>query len=326
MVQTIDIEVVLNLIIFAMFFTIASTELMAASAIIFKYKESEKKVFKFLIPIWEVTGTFFVFYVVNLEGLMPDVLPLLAYSFISYILILLILYVLRNTLIISAENLWKRKNRIINRRLLYSAYAIVTFVLGAMIVMIYAAFIGGHGLNFNAETFNLISFITFLPDDGFIIGIAILFFGLAAVYYGLDVNPFLPFIVTTMGMLLSGISIFEMGDTNNSTLFIIPIIFTLSIPLLWMFNKTKNIAENKLVFQGLLSISIFFLAYSQYPYLLGKNLLITSVLNNSAMQTQMFYATLIGGAILLVLTYFFFDIYFGNSQNENQEPIAEGEN
>jgi cytochrome d ubiquinol oxidase subunit II len=317
MVQPVNIEVVLNLIIFSVFFTVAATELMAASAILFRYKESEKKVFRFLLPIWEITGTFFVFYVVNLEGLAPDVLPLLAYSFISYILIFLILYVLRNTVIVSAENIWK--NSRVNRRLLYSAYAVVTFVLGAMVVMIYASFLGGHGLNYTAETFSLVSFLKFLPDDGFVIGIAVLFFGLAAVFYGLDVNRFLPLIVTAAGMIIAGISLLGLGDSNNTALFAIPVIFTLLLPLLWIFPGTRYIAEKKLVFQGFIAISVFFLAYSQYPYLLGKTLLIPSILNNSAMQTQMFYATIIGGVILLLLTYFFYDIYYESNKNDKRE-------
>ena len=317
MVQPVNIEVVLNLIIFSVFFTVAATELMAASAILFRYKESEKKVFRFLLPIWEITGTFFVFYVVNLEGLAPDVLPLLAYSFISYILIFLILYVLRNTVIVSAENIWK--NSRVNRRLLYSAYAVVTFVLGAMVVMIYASFLGGHGLNYTAETFSIVSFLKFLPDDGFVIGIAVLFFGLAAVFYGLDVNRFLPLIVTAAGMIIAGISLLGLGDSNNTALFAIPVIFTLLLPLLWIFPGTRYIAEKKLVFQGFIAISVFFLAYSQYPYLLGKTLLVPSILNNSAMQTQMFYATIIGGVILLLLTYFFYDIYYESNKNDKRE-------
>ncbi|EQB70919.1 MAG: hypothetical protein AMDU1_APLC00044G0057 [Thermoplasmatales archaeon A-plasma] len=77
MVQIIHPEVGLNLAIFAMLFAILSTELMAASAILFKYRESEQKVFRYLVPIWEVTGTFFVFYVVNLEALIPSALPLI---------------------------------------------------------------------------------------------------------------------------------------------------------------------------------------------------------------------------------------------------------
>ena len=41
--------------------------------------------------------------------------------------ICLILYVLRNASIISAEYIWKNRN--INRRFLYSIYAIITFAL-----------------------------------------------------------------------------------------------------------------------------------------------------------------------------------------------------
>lgn len=324
MVQPVNIEVVLNLIIFSIFFTVATTELMAASAILFKYKESEKKVFGFLLPIWEITGTFFVFYMVNLEGLAPVVLPLLAYSFISYILIFLILYVLRNTVIASAEHIWKKSR--VNRRILYSAYAVVTFVLGAIVVIIYSAFLGGHGLDFSAETFNLVSFLEFLPDDGFVLGIAILFFGLAAVFYGLNVNRFLPLIVTAIGIIIAGISLLEFDNTDNVYLLIIPIILILSIPLTWIFSRTKFIIEKKLVFQGIMAISLFFVAYSQYPFLLGKTLLVTSILNDTEMQTQMFYATVIGGAILLILTYFFYDTYYESKKGDKQESDGNVQN
>ncbi len=320
MVQIIHPEVGLNLAIFAMLFAILSTELMAASAILFKYSESERRVFRYLVPIWEVTGTFFVFYVVNLEALIPSALPLIAYSFISYILLFLILYVLRNASIISAEYLWK--NRRINRKFLYSMYAVITFVLGAMILIIYTAFISGKGIDYSRMTFNLFAFAAFLPDDGFIIGSAILLFGLASIFYGLEVNRYLPPLVVITGMIVAGVSFIYLGNMASPYDLAVPVILTVLVPLLWLFRRTRAIVQNKIIFQGLIAVSVFFLAYSQYPYLMGKSLNILNLLNNNAMQTQVFYTTVIGGAILLLLTLMYFDVAF---KKEELNPAQKSE-
>ena len=303
-----------------MLFAILSTELMAASAILFKYRESERKVFRYLVPIWEVTGTFFVFYVVNLEALIPSALPLIAYSFISYILLFLILYVLRNASIISAEYIWK--NRQINRRFLYSIYAAITFVLGAMILVIYTAFISGRGIDYSRMTFSLSAFASFLPDDGFIIGSAILLFGLGSIFYGLDVRRFLPPVVIIAGMVIAGISFVYLGNLNDPYVLAVPVILTILVPVLWLSGKTRAIVQNKIVFQGLMAVSVFFLAYSQYPDLMGKSLNILSLLNNNAMQTQVFYTTVIGGIILLLLTLMYFDVAF---RKEERNGVKQSE-
>ena len=323
MVQIIHPEVGLNLAIFAMLFALLSTELMAASAILLKYRESERKVFRYLVPIWEVTGTFFVFYVVNLEALIPSALPLIAYSFISYILLFLILYVLRNASIISAEYIWK--NREINRRFLYSIYAIITFVLGAMILVIYTAFISGRGIDYSRMTFSLSAFASFLPDDGFIIGSAILLFGFGSIFYGLDVRRFLPPVVIIAGMAIAGVSFVYLGNLNNPYALAVPVILTVLVPVLWLSGKTRAIVQNKIVFQGFLAVSVFFLAYSQYPDLMGKSLNILGLLNNNAMQTQVFYTTVIGGIILLLLTLMYFDVAFrkGERNRDQQSESAD---
>ncbi|MDS0256164.1 hypothetical protein ApAK_00460 [Thermoplasmatales archaeon AK] len=319
MVQIIYPEIGFNLAILAMFFAILSTELMAASALLFKYKESQHKVFRYLIPIWEVTGTFFVFYVVNLEALIPSALPLIAYSFITYILIFLILYVLRNASIIFAEYIWK--NRGINRRFLYSTYAVITFILGAMILVIYTAFISGRGMDYSRMTFNFSAFISFIPDDGFIIGSAVLLFGFSSIFYGLDVNRVLPPIVIIAGMAIAGVSFVYLGNLNNPYVLAVPIILTVLVPVLWFYDKTRNVVQNKIVFQGIMAVSVFFLAYSQYPYLLGKSLNLLSLLNNDAMQTQVFYTTLIGGVILLLLSLMYFNVALRKNEKDIVQQI-----
>lgn len=301
------IEVALNAAIFSMFFAMISSELMAASAIIFRYEESVSKVFKFLVPIWEVTGTFFVFYAVNIEALVPDALPFIAYTFTPYILVFLILYIGRNSSIISAEYIWK--NRIVDRKMLYRIYAIVTYALGIMILIIYTAVISGSGVGFSSNSFSLYSFISFLPDDGFIIGSAIILFGLASVFYDLDVKNYLPFAVMVLGMLIAAPSLIALNDLTDEYLLIPAGILTIFPAILRLFPGYRSLASNKLLVQALLASSSFLIIFSAYPWILGRSLNITTLLNSSVMQQQIFYTTIIGGILLLIMTIVFFRVF-----------------
>ena len=306
------IEIALNAAIFSMFFAMISSELMAASAIVFRYEESTSKVFKFLVPIWEVTGTFFVFYAVNIEALVPDALPFIAFTFTPYILVFLILYVGRNSAIISAEYIWR--NRIISKKMLYRVYAVITYILGLMILVIFTAVISGAGVGFSNNSFNLFSFISFIPDDGFIIGSAVILFGLASVFYDLRVRDYLPIAVIIVGMLVAGPSLLAMHDLTDKYLLIPAAVLTIAPAVLRIFPKYRFIASSKLLIQGFLASSSFLIIFSLYPWLLGRSLKITTLLNSSVMQQQIFYTTIIGGILLLMLTIVFFRVFSHVSQ------------
>ncbi|MCL4345996.1 MAG: hypothetical protein M1496_06530 [Candidatus Thermoplasmatota archaeon] len=308
-----NVEVLLNGIIFGMFFAIISTELMAASAILFRYEESTRKVFYYLVPIWEITGTFFVFYVVNVEALIPDALPILAYSYIAYILIFIVIYILRNLSIVSAEFIFRNRFNV-NRKTLYSIYAIITYILGFFVLVIYTSLMSGHGLNITARTFNMGAFLSYLPDDGFIIGSAVVLFGLASIFYGLDVNTILSLGVTVAGLIIAGASFLAINDISNIYLMIASGIVTISIPIIYMIPQLKNYMSNKIIFQGFLALSAFMLFYSVYPDLASKAVNVNTLLNNSAMQTQIFYATMIGGTLLLILSLVFFRVWVRSSK------------
>ena len=123
------------------------------------------------------------------------------------------------------------------------------------------------------------------------------------------------------GMVIAGVSFVYLGNLNNPYVLAVPVILTILVPALWLSGKTRAIVQNKTVFQGLLAVSVFFLAYSQYPDLMGKSLNILSLLNNNAMQTQVFYTTIIGGVILLLLTLMYFDVAFRKEErNRVQQP------
>jgi cytochrome d ubiquinol oxidase subunit II len=315
-------EVFLNGVIFAMFFAIISTELMAASAIIFKYEESTRKVFYYLVPIWEITGTFFVFYVVNVEALIPDALPILAYSYISYILIFIVIYITRNVSIISAEFIFKNKWKI-NRRMLYSLYAIMTYVLGFFVLVIYTSLMSGHGLNITTRTFNMGAFLGYLPDDGFILGSAIVLFGMASIFYRLEVNAILSLVVTVLGLIVAGVSFVVINDVSNVYLMVASGIVTVAIPVLYIIPQLKQYISDKIIFQGFLAVSAFLLFYSVYPNLSSKAINVNTLLNNSAMQTQIFYATLIGGTLLLIMSLVFFRIWLKSSKMHMEAGAGE---
>jgi hypothetical protein len=100
-----------------------------------------------------------------------------------------------------------------------------------------------------------------------------------------------------------------MGDLTTLSFVAIPLVITVAIPALNFLKGARKYLHNKILFQGLLAVAVFFLAFTDYPYLLGKTLNVNTILNNSAMQTQIFYSTIVGGVMLLLMTLLFFRVY-----------------
>jgi hypothetical protein len=60
-----------------------------------------------------------------------------------------------------------------------------------------------------------------------------------------------------------------------------------------------------------------------YPNLSSKAINVNTLLNNSAMQTQIFYATLIGGTLLLIMSFVFFRIWLKSSKMHMEAGAGE---
>ncbi len=323
-----EAEYFLNTVIFAVFFSLISTEFMAGSSLILRYHETVDEIKKFIVPIWEVTGTFFVFYVVNVEGLAPAIIPDVASIYIIAILAVIIVYSFRNASIIFAEFVWKGKR--FNERTLYTTYAGITLFLGLILLIVYGSIVDGRGVDLANSTFSFYRFLAYLPDIGFMAGTAIIYFGHSFIFYRgtgknetiIDVGKkqlqsstgIIPVLLTIAGIAINVASFAFVFSSRLSSIILLPVGITVAIPVLGMFRKTGNIVRNKVVYLALMSIAVAGIERAILPYLFDFKLNVTTYFANQAMQNAMFIFTIIGGITVLAFLSYYFKIYFSGSR------------
>jgi hypothetical protein len=303
-----NLELFFNASIFAIFFAIASTELMAGSMLIFYYKETNEEIKKFIVPIWEITGTFLVFYVVNVEALVPSLIPILAYVYIPYILLFIFVYGARNGFIIFAEFIGK--TFAITEEQLYKLYGFVTLILGTLLLIAYGSLISGVGVDLNNYSFDLFQYLSYWPDVGFVLGSALIYFGLAHSFFRVEKNYKLSLSLTVFGVLMNSLSFIYFTNFKFYNYLILPIVFTLIIPVMNQFYYTRKYARNKILYLILMSLTVGITEKAILPYLFGGKINVIDYFPNSAIQVAMFQATIIGGTLVGIFLAYYFYFYF----------------
>lgn len=278
------------------------TEIMGAIVLLIAWDATKKKVLDYVVPIWEVTGTFGAFWVVTGDFAYPTLLVPVAAIFSPLLIVFLILFVARNSAISFAEFIYKK--RWLDEVKLYKAYAVSTIALGLTVLVLLSALVGGQGVDLNRPPFSLASWAT-AGSLAFVIGTLILGVGLAPVFF--DLPSFrrlvLPFAVA--GVLLSVASYWLMSFRLLTWWMAVPVALTLVVGLLYLWPKTSRIVTNKAVFILALSVIVFSLQPLVYPSVLGGAIQIDDVATVGAMRDAYLSITAVGVVILAAMVGFY---------------------
>ncbi len=324
---SINIDVLFLIIVIASMVAMFSTEVMAVVPMLTGYKKPEvrESLLKYVVPVWEVVGTFFVLWLVDMENVIPEFMPAISYTLFPLFAVFIFFLLMRNSIIIYAEFVW-HDNKYFDEKKLYYIYSISTFIMGLMALSILAAVTSGYGthvnlINYSSSYTNYAVFYSEPAVYGLIIGSLILFNGISLIFYRIsDIKTvkgrILPLILTVIGLIIDSVSytVLSSGDkVVNGGLIIIPVVLTLIIPVLYMFRQTTYIASYKPFVIILFIISITFLELMTYPYVYGfsnMKIYIPFVITNSAMQHLNFIISVIGGIWLILMM-----IYYGYVSN-----------
>ena len=293
----------MNFAVFAVFAALLITEIMGSVFLIFFWDKTKKEVLEYSNPIWEVTGTFGAFWVVNSYFAYPALLIPVARIFGVLMIIFLIFFVGRNSSIAFGESIIKRKW--LDKKILYRIYAISTLFVGVAVLIFLSALISGRGVNLSAGTFSFGSWISSPGSLLFVTGTLILGVGLSPVFFSLRSFRKIVLPVTGLGLVVSASSFYLYSPTLVSEWIVIPIILTVAAALLSLSDKTARIMSNKAVFITLLSIIIFSLQFLIYPSLLGKTLSVDGVTTSGTVASVYIVMTAAGSALVSVLLAFY---------------------
>ena len=286
-----------NYAVFSVFAALLITEIMGAVVLLVGWP-ARAKVLDYLVPIWEVTGTFGAFWVVTGGFAYPPLLVSVAAIFAPLLVVFLILWVARGASISFAEFITKRGW--LDEAKLYRAYAISTVVLGLVVLVLLSALVGGQGVDLVSGSFSIFSWAT-AGSATFIVGTLFLTLGLSPAFFDLPPLRRLVLPLTVVGVALSALSYWMMSSALITPWFAVPAALTLAAGLLYLWPRTTRIVANKAVFLLVLSVIIFSLQPLVYPMAIGQALAIDSVTTAGAMADAFLSVTAVGGLLLAVM-------------------------
>jgi cytochrome bd ubiquinol oxidase subunit II len=304
-----------NFAVFSVFAALLLTEIMGSIYLIFFWDKSKKEVIDYSNPIWEVTGTFGAFWLVNSYFAYPAFLVPVARIFGYLLIVFVIFFVGRNSSIAFGESFAKRKW--LDKKTLYKSYAVSTVLVGSVMLIFFSALISGKGVDLSAGTFSIYSWIVSPGSLTFVFGTLILGVGLGPVFFSLKSFRKMTLPITGTGLITSVASLFLYSPRLVSAWIVIPIILTVSAALLFHSDKTTKIISNKAVFIALFSVIIFSLQFLIYPSLLGKTLSVDSFTISGAVASVYLVMTMAGGSLVIVMI----TIYVIISKRKNNREL-----
>ncbi|MEL9914796.1 MAG: hypothetical protein QW078_02385 [Thermoplasmatales archaeon] len=312
--------------IFSVFVTLVITELMGSVLLLIAYDKYKAAVLSYVVPVWEVTGTFGAFWVVASDLAYPSILIPVALIFSFPILLFLILFVARNTTISFAEFITKKKW--LDEKKLYKGYAIASILMSTVVLVVLSVIISGNGINLSNLTFSAYSWIVHIDNIIFIAGAILLVIGLAPIFYN-DLslkNASVIFLI--IGVIVSTIS-FEMFKNWHLTPYVvIPDILAVLLYFLYYLPSTRKVVTNKAVFIALVSIATFLLNFMAYPTILGGAIKVDSITNTGPIAQSFFPITALGSIVLAVMIFLYATAVRRRGALPKEMPIAniDGEN
>ena len=286
-----------NFAAFSVFAALLITEIMGAVVLLMAWPAREK-VLSYLVPIWEVTGTFGALWVVTGGFAYPPLLVPVSTIFAPLLVVFLIIWVARSASIAFAEFI--TKSGWLDETKLYRAYSISTLVLGLVVLVLLSSLVGGQGVDLSSGSFSLASWTT-AGSILFVVGTLLLAVGMAPVFF--DLSSFRKFILplALAGVAASTLSYWLMSAELITPWMAIPALLTLIVGLLYLWPKTVRVVTNKAVFLAVLAVIIFSLQPLVYPKVLGQALAIDSVTTTGAMADAFVSITMVGGLLLVLM-------------------------
>ena len=292
-----------NYAVFSIFAALLITEVMGSVVLLLFYDAAKSKVLEYVVPIWEVTGTFAAFWVVTGDMAYPTLLVPLAAIFGALLTVFLILLVGRNVTIVFGEFVIKRKW--LDAKKLYKAYALATVFLGVAALILISALVSGAGVLSNASplsaAFDLGSWASNAGSPLFLAGTLLIGVGLAPVFF--DIRPLAGrfFAATLLGVVCSVGGYYEYSSSLVTAYIAVPTALTVAANLLYFSKRTAPIVVNKAAFVAVLSVVVFSLQGLVYPKVVGQALSVDALTTTGPMVPVFYAVTAVGGGLLAAM-------------------------
>ena len=289
----------INFAVFSVFLALFITELMGAVLLLLDYDRVKKRVLEYIVPIWEVTGTFAAFWVVTADFAYPSMLIPVASLLAAFIAIFLILLVARNASISFAEYIIKRGW--LDERKLYRAYALSTLLVGVVVVLMLSAIVSGAGVDLATPSFSFWGWVTNPGSLPYLVGVLVIGLGLAPVFYAVTELRRWTLPLSVAGVAIEAGALYLYSSSFLTVGFLVPAFLTVLPALLFQFGRTAPLVTNKLVFGVVTALVIFSQSYLVYPTAFAGGISVDAVTSTGPMVDAFLLLSAVGAVLVAFL-------------------------
>lgn len=306
----------INYLVLSLFLTLFTVEVGIAALLLSPLKKYKAKMLQYLAPIWELEGTFAVFYLVNLAATYPNIINVLGSVYVFPALVAGLLLIARNAFLAYSEFTDTDKNK-------YSSiYAIVTLVIAFAISGIFGSAVSGIGVNISfsasgAASFspNLISMFFNPFSIALFLGIALIGIGLCGIFFGIEEIKYssVSMIIIALALLifiLFGGAHYVWNNLIGAVYYVAALVLLLVIVIILHLKKVSKAGVLGLLW---FAVAVNLFGVLAYPSIFGGKVDITGYLNGSAISNAIVTITAVGGSVLAIsIIYFVYISYVKN--------------
>ncbi len=289
----------LNHAIFAAFLSLIAVELGISVLGLAGYKDYWKKMKPYLMPMWEINGTFAVFYIVAFEAMYPQLLTLVGTAYIAPALAAGLFFILRNAFLSYSEYIGSEKHE----KRLVGVYGISTIIVAVLAISILTSAVSGSGVNVPLQSISIAAFANVFNILA-ILSIVLIAIFCTKVLFGFRGNAVLDIGMVALGIVAIIIGayagpsylLFSLRSNFDIALFVFELLFLFVVAVLHA--SGKRLARFLVIpwlFSAILAFTVF-----QYPYLFGMEINMLAYTASGAISGYVVFITVAGGLMLAV--------------------------
>ncbi len=306
----------LNYAIFAAFLTLFTLETGIALALLLFYEKLKDTVLGYLIPVWEITGTFAVFYVVNFIASFPTLITLVGRVYIAPLLVAVLFFIGRNAFIAYAEYM-----RVQSQRRYLTAYAVATLAVAYIVVAVLSSGISGIGVNVHGMQAHLGAMMLNPLNVLMFAGIALIAAFMMETFFvrrvGWPVLALGPMGVAAVTVAVAVYDAHALAGALGAGAWLLAAVVALLAASIAL--KARDSGYARYIALVWLFVSINAFGAFQYPSLFGGSVDIGSYLNAGAVGSAATAVTLVGGLFLTMAMVFFVYIVYIKKLSEGKK-------
>ncbi len=301
----------LNYAVFAAFFTLFVIEIGIAVSFLISYRDKDR-LKRYLMPIWEITGTFAVFYLVNFEASFPTAIKIIGNAYLVPLLIAAMFFIFRNAFIAYSEYISNAPSE----RAFLRVYSMATIITAFLVVAVLGSGVSGIGINVQALSASIYAmllnpFVLLLFVSVALIGIFVI-----SVFFDLDHLKRLGYASAPIAILLVFAALYFYGRyaLANAAAYWPLLALTIALLAVVMYLGIRAKRASRYAAVAWLFWAILYFGTITYPYWFGGTVNSQSYLVNAITGGYTVAITIMGGIFLVgALTYFIYIAYLKKS-------------